>query len=175
MEENLDALIEVIIEDMKEERLYKEKLYKEKEEIMGKLTEIIGNEIGIVSTIGDGIITIKGLKEIVFGEMIEIIIPGGENIMGIILNIEKKKVSAIIFTNDIDVLPWYIVMKKAVLMSVPTGKELLGRIVDPIGRPIDGLGEIKSTKKKRNRTNSTINNIKSTSEKTIGNRTKSSR
>jgi len=91
MEENLDALIEVIIEDMKEERLYKEKLYKEKEEIMGKLTEIIGNEIGIVSTIGDGIITIKGLKEIVFGEMIEIIIPGGENIMGIILNIEKKK------------------------------------------------------------------------------------
>jgi len=148
MEENLDALIEVIIEDMKEERLYKEKLYKEKEEIMGKLTEIIGNEIGIVSTIGDGIITIKGLKEIVFGEMIEIIIPGGENIMGIILNIEKKKVSAIIFTNDIDVLPWYIVMKKAVLMSVPTGKELLGRIVDPIGRPIDGLGEIKSTKKR---------------------------
>jgi F0F1-type ATP synthase alpha subunit len=106
MEENLDALIEVIIEDMKEERLYKEKLYKEKEEIMGKLTEIIGNEIGIVSTIGDGIITIKGLKEIVFGEMIEIIIPGGENILGIILNIEKKKkVSAIIFTNDIDVLP----------------------------------------------------------------------
>jgi F-type H+-transporting ATPase subunit alpha len=39
-------------------------------------------------------------------------------------------------------------MKKAVLMSVPTGKELLGRIVDPIGRPIDGLGEIKSTKKR---------------------------
>src|SRR5690348_4672095 len=97
-------------------------------------------EVGIVLEVADGIVTISGLSNVAFGEMIEIIIPGSKNIVGIILNIEFFQVSAVIFENDIDVVPGYIVIRKYVLMSVPTGSSLLGRIVDPLGAPLDNLG-----------------------------------
>jgi len=101
-------------------------------------------EIGVVLEVADGIVTISGLTNVAFGEMIEIIIPSGENIIGIILNIEFSQVSAVIFSNDIDVVPGYMVFRKYFLMSVPTGKALLGRIVDPLGNPLDNLGAIAS-------------------------------
>jgi F-type H+-transporting ATPase subunit alpha len=101
-------------------------------------------EVGIVLEVADGIVTISGLSNVAFGEMIEIIIPGSQNIVGIILNIEFFQVSAVIFENDIDVVPGYIVIRKYVLMSVPTGGSLLGRIVDPLGAPLDNLGPISS-------------------------------
>ena len=101
-------------------------------------------EIGVVLEVADGIVTISGLTNVAFGEMIEIVIPSGENIIGIILNIEFSQVSAVIFSNDIDVVPGYMVFRKYFLMSVPTGKSLLGRIVDPLGNPLDNLGPIAS-------------------------------
>jgi F-type H+-transporting ATPase subunit alpha len=101
-------------------------------------------EVGIVSEVGDGIVTISGLANVAFGEMIEIIIPGSQNVVGIILNIEFAKVSAVVFSNDIDIVPGYLVIRKYVLMSVPTGRSLLGRIVDPLGNPLDELGPIVS-------------------------------
>lgn len=101
-------------------------------------------EIGVVLEVADGIVTISGLTNVAFGEMIEIVIPSGENIIGIILNIEFSQVSAVIFSNDIDVVPGYMVFRKYFLMSVPTGKSLLGRIVDPLGNPLDNLGPIVS-------------------------------
>ena len=101
-------------------------------------------EIGIVLEVGDGIVTISGLANVAFGEMIEIIIPGFNNIVGIILNIEHFKVGAVVFSNDIDIVPGYIVIRKYILMSVPSGKALLGRIVDPLGNPLDDLGPIPS-------------------------------
>jgi len=101
-------------------------------------------EIGVVLEVADGIVTISGLTNVAFGEMIEIVIPSGENIIGIILNIEFSQVSAVIFSNDIDVVPGYMVFRKYFLMSVPTGKALLGRIVDPLGNPLDNLGPIVS-------------------------------
>jgi len=101
-------------------------------------------EIGVVLEVADGIVTISGLTNVAFGEMIEIVIPSGDNITGIILNIEFSQVSAVIFSNDIDVVPGYMVFRKYFLMSVPTGKSLLGRIVDPLGNPLDNLGPIAS-------------------------------
>jgi len=89
-EGNLELLIDQIINEIEGMKKKIGSEYKEGKRI-GEITEIIGKNIGVVSTISDGIITIKGLQEIVFGEMIEIIIPGEENIIGIILNIEKKK------------------------------------------------------------------------------------
>jgi F-type H+-transporting ATPase subunit alpha len=99
-------------------------------------------EIGIVLEVADGIVTISGLSNVAFGEMIEIVIPGSTNIIGIILNIEYFQVGAVVFSNDIDIVPGYMVIRKYILMSVPSGSALLGRIVDPLGNPLDDLGPI---------------------------------
>jgi F-type H+/Na+-transporting ATPase subunit alpha len=102
------------------------------------------NQVGMVTEVGDGIVTIAGLTKVAFGEMIEIVNPTGVSIKGIILNIEFLKVSAVIFSSDIDVVPGCMVYRGYALMSVPTGRNLLGRIVDPLGNPLDDLGSIKS-------------------------------
>jgi len=102
------------------------------------------DQIGIVTEVADGIVTITGLSDVAFTEMIEVVIPGGINNVGIILNIEDKQVGAIVFSSDIDIVPGYIVIRKHVLMSVPSGRSLLGRIVDPLGNPLDDLGPIAS-------------------------------
>jgi F-type H+/Na+-transporting ATPase subunit alpha len=99
-------------------------------------------EIGIVLEVADGIVTISGLSNVAFGEMIEIVIPGSTNIIGIILNIEYFQVGAVVFSSDIDIVPGYMVIRKYILMSVPSGSALLGRIVDPLGNPLDDLGPI---------------------------------
>jgi len=97
-------------------------------------------ELGVVLEVSDGIVTIEGLYNVAFGEMIEIVIPGGNPVVGIILNIETTQVSAVIFSSDIDIVPSYLVMRKYILMSVPTGEALLGRIMDPLGNTLDDLG-----------------------------------
>jgi F-type H+-transporting ATPase subunit alpha len=73
-----------------------------------------------------------GLYDVSFGEMIEVL-TGIDVVMGMVLNIEEKKVSAIIFSSDRNIKPGQEVIMKSVLMSVPVGDKLLGRIVDPLG------------------------------------------
>lgn len=97
-------------------------------------------ELGVVLEVSDGIVTIEGLYNVAFGEMIEIIVPGSDPVVGIILNIESSQVSAVIFSSDIDIVPSYLVMRKYILMSVPTGEALLGRIMDPLGNTLDDKG-----------------------------------
>lgn len=101
-------------------------------------------ELGLVIEVADGIVTISGLYKVAYGEMIEIIIPGENPVVGFILNIENNQVSAVIFSNDIDIIPGYLVMRKYILMSVPTGKFLLGRVVDPLGNELDNKGNIEN-------------------------------
>jgi F-type H+/Na+-transporting ATPase subunit alpha len=121
-------------------------LSKEKEELGYKNADSnypnYFEELGIVLEVADGIVVISGLYNVAFGEMIEIVIPSKDSVMGIILNIENTQVSAIIFSSDIDIVPGFIVMRKYILMSVPVGPGLLGRIVDPLGNPLDNLGSI---------------------------------
>jgi F-type H+-transporting ATPase subunit alpha len=87
---------------------------------------------GIVTGISDNIVTMVGLYDVSFGEMIEVL-TGIDVVMGMVLNIEEKKVSAIIFSSDRNIKPGQEVLMKSVLMSVPVGDKLLGRIVDPLG------------------------------------------
>jgi len=103
-------------------------------------------EVGIVLEVADGIVTISGLSNVAFGEMIEIVMPDNtsKNVIGIILNIEYFQVGAVVFSSDIDIMPGYLVIRKYILMSVPSGSNLLGRIVDPLGNPLDNLGPISS-------------------------------
>jgi len=102
---------------------------------------LIFSQIGVVESIGDGIVNIKGLRDVANGEMISFSI-GDKKIPGLVLNLEFKKVSAVVLDKEIDILPGQYVIRLDSLMSVPTGQALLGRVVDPLGQPIDEKGPI---------------------------------
>lgn len=102
------------------------------------------SNIGFVISISDNIVNITGLYSVAFSEMVEILTGENTYAAGMVLNIEVDKVSAIIFNGDMDVKPGQFVFGTGNLMRVPVGDALLGRIVDPLGNPLDSLGSIKS-------------------------------
>ncbi len=102
-------------------------------------------EVGQVVSVTDGVATIYGLENVQAGEMIEF--PGG--IKGMALNLNTDSVGAVIFGDDRDVREGDTVKRTKSIVDVPIGKELLGRVVDALGNPIDGKGPIKSTARSR--------------------------
>src|SRR3984885_10213872 len=102
---------------------------------------ILFKDLGIVDSISDGIVNIKGLNDVAYGEMI-VICTSTVDVTGIVLNLDETNVSAIILNNEIEIKPGQYVVRKYELMSVPTGQELLGRIVNPLGEPLDEKGII---------------------------------
>ena len=99
------------------------------------------SEIGQVLSVGDGIARIYGLDNVQAGEMVEF--PGG--IRGMALNLEEDNVGAVIFGSDRDIREGDTVKRTGDIVSVPVGKELLGRVVDPLGNPLDGKGPINAS------------------------------
>jgi F-type H+-transporting ATPase subunit alpha len=104
------------------------------------------DEIGCVLTIGDGIARVYGLGSIQAGEMCEFIVSG---IKGMALNLEGDNVGIVIFGNDRFIKEGDTVKRTSFIVDVPVGIELLGRVVDALGIPIDGKGIIKSALRKR--------------------------
>src|ERR1700735_3380052 len=102
---------------------------------------ILFKDLGIVDSISDGIVNIKGLNDVTYGEMI-VICTSTVDVTGIVLNLDETNVSAIILNNEIEIKPGQYVVRKHELMSVPTGQELLGRIVNPLGEALDEKGII---------------------------------
>ena len=102
-------------------------------------------EIGRVLSVGDGIARVYGLDEVRAGEMVEF--DGG--IKGMALNLEADNVGVVIFGDDRSIQEGHIVRRTGAIVDVPTGKGLLGRVVDGLGNPIDGKGEIKSETRQR--------------------------
>ncbi|MCB1533060.1 MAG: F0F1 ATP synthase subunit alpha [Alphaproteobacteria bacterium] len=102
-------------------------------------------EIGTVLSVGDGVARVYGLDNVQAGEMVEF--PGG--IKGMALNLEADNVGIVIFGDDRDIKEGDIVRRTGEIVDVPVGKELLGRVVDGLGNPIDGKGPIKSKKRSR--------------------------
>jgi len=98
----------------------------------------------LVETVSDGIVNIHGLAKVANGEMINFCV-GSDNIYGLVLNLEVTHVSAIVLGLDSKIKPGQYVFRKHVLMSVPTGQGLLGRVVNPLGEPLDEKGVIKSS------------------------------
>lgn len=98
-------------------------------------------QVGRVIESGDGIARIKGLPQAMSGEMIEF----PNNIYGLVLNLERDEIVAVILGRHIDVKEGDFAKSTGRVMSAPVGKALIGRVVDGIGFPIDGLGEIKTT------------------------------
>ena len=102
-------------------------------------------EVGTVLSVGDGIARVYGLDKVQAGEMVEF--PGG--IKGMALNLEMDNVGVSIFGDDTGIKEGDTVKRTGEIVDVPVGKELLGRVVDGLGNPIDGKGPIKSSEKRR--------------------------
>ncbi len=118
-------------------------ILKSQIETFGKDAEI--TEIGKVLSVGDGIARVYGLDEIKAGEMVEF--DGG--ISGMALNLEKDNVGIVIFGSDKDIKEGDTVKRTESIVDVPVGKGLLGRVVDALGKPIDGKGPLKNIKRSR--------------------------
>src|SRR5919206_211271 len=103
------------------------------------------SEIGQVLSVGDGIARVYGLDNVQAGEMVEF--PGG--IRGMALNLEVDNVGVVVFGSDRDIKEGDTVKRTGAIVEVPVGKELLGRVVDPLGNPIDGKGPIRSQERRR--------------------------
>ena len=109
----------------------------------GKEAEV--SEVGQVLSVGDGIARVYGLDKVQAGEMVEF--PGG--IQGMALNLEADNVGVVIFGNDRGIKEGDTVKRTGAIVDVPVGKELLGRVVDGLGNPIDGKGPIKAKQRAR--------------------------
>ena len=116
-----------------------------KEQIANFGNEAEVAEVGRVLSVGDGIARVHGLDEVRAGEMVEF--DGG--IKGMALNLESDNVGIVIFGDDRSIKEGHIVRRTGAIVDVPTGKGLLGRVVDGLGNPIDGKGPIEGGERRR--------------------------
>ncbi len=98
------------------------------------------SEVGRVISVGDGIAKVYGLDNVQSNEMVEF----QSGVKGMALNLEENSVGAVIFGADDSIKEGDLVKRTQKIVSVPVGKELLGRVVNALGEPIDGLGPIKA-------------------------------
>jgi F-type H+-transporting ATPase subunit alpha len=116
-----------------------------KEQIQGFGTEAQVSEVGQVLSVGDGIARVFGLDNVQAGEMVEF--PNG--VRGMALNLEVDNVGIVIFGDDRAIREGDTVKRTGAIVEVPIGKGLLGRVVDPLGNPLDGKGPIEADKRMR--------------------------
>ncbi len=102
-------------------------------------------EVGQVLSVGDGIARVYGLDKVQAGEMVEF----ESGVRGMALNLESDNVGIVIFGSDREIKEGQTVKRTGAIVDVPVGKELLGRVVDALGNPIDGKGPIKAKTRSR--------------------------
>jgi len=119
------------------------KILKEEIKNFGSESEIL--EVGQVLSVGDGIARIYGLDNVQAGEMVEF----SNGTKGMALNLESDNVGAVLFGSDSGIKEGDTVKRTNSIVDVPVGKELLGRVVDALGNPIDGKGPINSENRSR--------------------------
>ena len=119
------------------------KLLKDQIKNFGDKAEI--SEIGKVLSVGDGIARVFGLDNVQAGEMVEF----EDGSKGMALNLESDNVGVVIFGDDRSIKEGDTVKRTNAIVDVPVGKELLGRVVDGLGNPIDGKGALKVKSRKR--------------------------
>jgi len=112
-----------------------------REQLGGFTADIDVAEVGTVLSVGDGIARIHGLERCMAGELLEL--PHG--VMGLALNLEEDSVGAVLFGESQKIRQGDEVKRTKRIMSVPVGEALVGRVVNALGQPIDGKGEIKTT------------------------------
>jgi len=115
------------------------------ERILGAAPKANLDETGRVLSIGDGIARVYGLKNIQAEEMVEF----SSGLKGMALNLEPDNVGVVVFGNDKLIKEGDVVKRTGAIVDVPVGSELLGRVVDALGNPIDGAGPIGSATRQR--------------------------
>lgn len=113
-------------------------LSKELQEYEAKLQV---DDVGTVLKVGDGIATVYGLEKAMAGELLEF----PHDVMGMVLNLEESSVGVALFGDDAQIKEGDPVKRTNRVASIPVGRSMLGRIVDPLGRPLDGKGPITDT------------------------------
>ncbi|MGN0913267.1 MAG: F0F1 ATP synthase subunit alpha [Alphaproteobacteria bacterium] len=111
-----------------------------KEKIANSDVNVDVSEVGRVLSVGDGIARVYGLDKVQANEMVEF----ESGVKGMALNLEEDNVGVVIFGSDQEIKEGDVVKRTDKIVSVPVGKELLGRVVDALGEPIDGKGPIKA-------------------------------
>ncbi|MDD6785813.1 MAG: F0F1 ATP synthase subunit alpha, partial [Eggerthellales bacterium] len=107
-------------------------------------TSVESREVGTVISIGDGIARIDGLKDAMAGELLEFVGANGQTVYGLAQNLEEDEVGAVLLGNVTAIKENDQVKTTGRIVEVPSGKEMLGRVVNPLGMPIDGKGPIKA-------------------------------
>ncbi|WP_338450212.1 F0F1 ATP synthase subunit alpha [Niallia oryzisoli] len=113
-----------------------------KKQIENYQSEIQVSDVGTVIQIGDGIARAHGLDNVMAGELLEF----SNGVMGLAQNLEENNVGIVILGPYNDIREGDEVRRTGRIMEVPVGEELIGRVVNPIGQPVDGLGPINTTK-----------------------------
>ncbi|HUC89978.1 MAG TPA: F0F1 ATP synthase subunit alpha [Patescibacteria group bacterium] len=101
-------------------------------------------EAGVVTRVGDGVAWIYGLRSAGYNEVIEIETLKGDKVTAFVLNLLEDEIGAVIMGADADVSAGAKVTMTGKVLDVPVGPEMVGRVVDPLGRPLDGKGPIKA-------------------------------
>jgi F-type H+/Na+-transporting ATPase subunit alpha len=110
------------------------------------LAELDVREVGTVLEVKDGIARVYGLTQVMAGEMLEFVSSEtGERITGLALNLEEDNIGAVIFGDYLQLREGDEVRRTSRVLEVPVGPALVGRVVDALGRPVDGLGPVKTT------------------------------
>ncbi len=99
---------------------------------------------GVVTRVGDGVAWIYGLREVGYSEMIEIESVSGKPVTAFALNLLEDEIGAVLLGEDQEVKAGARVKLSGEILSIPIGPELIGRVVDPLGRPLDGKGPLKT-------------------------------
>ena len=113
-----------------------------KEQIKSYRHKIDSNDVGTVISVGDGIATVYGLEKAMLGELL--LFPN--NVYGMVMNLESDSVGVVLLGDDSLVKEGDLVNRTKQVMEVPVGENMLGRVVNSLGQPIDGLGEIKTSR-----------------------------
>ena len=109
-------------------------------QIEGYETEIDIREVGSVTSVGDGIARIHGLDRVMYNELLEF----PREVFGLALNLEEESVGAVLLGESHLVKEGDLVRRTHRIMQVPAGPALIGRVVNPLGRPLDGKGPVRS-------------------------------
>src|ERR671930_2467155 len=114
------------------------------------LADIDVREVGTVLEVKDGIARIYGLTSVMAGEMLEFAVSAtGEKITGLALNLEEDNIGAVIFGDYLELREGDEVRRTGRVLAVPVGPALVGRVVEALGRPVDGLGPIHTTETRK--------------------------
>ena len=111
-----------------------------KKQITDFETKVDSNDVGTVITVGDGVALVYGLDKAMLGELVEF----NRSVYGMVMNLEEENVGCVLLGNDTEIKEGDIVRRTKRVVEVPVGDALLGRVVNALGQPLDGMGDIKA-------------------------------